>query len=230
MWIWPLQLFYLTTLGKGLAIPQVEKYSAALSVRIKTVIFTDLVHQAGTTDSTNKTLPPGSRDCKKFLCRSISFSSVFKWQSINWIFAILCTMVSVLNAYCGLEAILKIPPMFQNGLLYLDDHNFYTLSTTMSLATAGVLATPAHHRMINPELGANMQSFRITLILCTPALAEKNCSSNTVTLLPPILKLRKLQHSLNHTFGRLNEWFRRDRKEFPWKGNGSEDVVFLSSL
>lgn len=76
-----------------------------------------------------------------------------------------------------------------------------------------------------------MQSFQTTLTLCTPALGEKkNCSSNTVTLLPPILKLRKLQHSFNHTFGSLNEWFSWDRKEFPWKGNGSGDVVFLSSL
>lgn len=74
-----------------------------------------------------------------------------------------------------------------------------------------------------------MQSFPITLTLCTPALVEKNCSSNTVTLLPPILKLGKLQHSLSQTLGRLDEWF-RDRKELPWKGSSSEDVVSLNSL
>lgn len=81
----------------------------------------------------------------------------------------------------------------------------------------------------SPESKANMQSFPVTLTLCTPAIVTKNCSSNTVTLLPPILKLRKLHHSLSQTLGRLDEWF-RDRKGLPWKGSSSEDVVSLSSL
>lgn len=69
-----------------------------------------------------KNSSPGSHDCKKstwwiFLSMSISFSSVFKWESINWIFPILCIVGSILNAYCGLEDNLKVPPLLQNGLL-----------------------------------------------------------------------------------------------------------------
>lgn len=95
---------------------------------------------------------PGSHDCKKstwwmFLYMSICFSSLFKWESINWIFAILCIVGYNLNAYCGLEDNLKVPPLLQNGALQLDDHNFYTLSATESLAAPGVLSTPAYHRM-----------------------------------------------------------------------------------